>query len=67
MAKKEIERLDLMMKEVDKLSIENVEIDRNVFVNNSKEKMYKMENRYMTDFLSEVKENLSFVPTIEVE
>ena len=36
-------------------------------IETSKEKMYKMENRYMTDFISEVKENLSFVPTIEVE
>ena len=36
-------------------------------IETSKGKMYKMENRYMTDFISEVKENLSFVPTIEVE
>ena len=47
-----------------------LEVDNSVYFNDietSKEKMYKMENRYMTDFLSEVKENLSFVPTIEVE
>lgn len=47
-----------------------LEVDNFVYFNDietSKEKMYKMENRYMTDFLSEVKENLSFVPTIEVE
>ena len=47
-----------------------LEVDNYVYFNDietSKEKMYKMENRYMTDFISEVKENLSFVPTIEVE
>ena len=47
-----------------------LEVDNFVYFNDietSKEKMYKMENRYMTDFISEVKENLSFVPTIEVE
>ena len=48
----------------------HLEVDNFVYFNDietSIEKMYKMENRYMTDFLSEVKENLSFVPTIEVE
>ena len=48
----------------------HLEVDNFVYFNDietSKEKMYNMENRYMTDFLSEVKENLSFVPTIEVE
>lgn len=47
------------------LEVDNIAYFENI--ETSKEKMYKMENRYMTDFVSEVKENLSFVPTIEVE
>ena len=47
------------------LEVDNIAYFENI--ETSKEKMYKMENRYMTDFISEVKENLSFVPTIEVE
>ncbi len=37
-------------------------------IEKAKERMYEMEgNRYMTDFISTVKENLSFVPRIIVE
>lgn len=36
-------------------------------IEKAKERMYEMENRYMTDFISNVKENLSFVPRIIVE
>ncbi len=35
-------------------------------IEKSKEKMSEMENKYMTDFISEVQENLSFVPKIVV-
>lgn len=47
------------------LEVDNIAYFENI--ETSKEKMYKMENRYMTDFVSEVKENLSFASTIEVE
>lgn len=47
-----------------------INIKNSVYVKNIQEsisKLAEMEHPYMTDFLSEVQENLSFVPKIEVE
>ena len=47
-----------------------VEVDNQGYFNDiqkSIENMSKMEHKYMTDFVSDVQENLSFVPKIEVE
>lgn len=47
------------------LDVENIAYFEDI--EKAKERMYEMENRYMTDFISNVKENLSFVPRIIVE
>ena len=36
-------------------------------IEKAKEKMAEMSDKYMTDFISEVQENLSFIPKIIVE